>query len=71
MVLMAKKWTEIINDPDFKALSTDEKKQVAQGYFDNVIAKDKDFNALGEPEKQQIYEGFNNSFQQSLSTYIS
>ena len=42
MVNLASKWTEVIQDPDYQALSLDEKQQLKLRYWNNVVLKDPD-----------------------------
>jgi len=49
---MAAKWSEIINDKDYQALSQKDKMFIQQRYYDNVISNDADYLAL--PQSEQI-----------------
>jgi hypothetical protein len=51
---MAPKISELLSDPDYKALTPEEQFDVRRSYFQQHVGADPDFQALPETDRQQI-----------------
>lgn len=55
---MPAQWTDVESSQDYQSLNDEEKKQVQQRYFDNVVAVDKSYIDLPDEEKAQVQQKF-------------
>jgi len=51
---MAKKWIEVLQDPNFVELDENSKLTLAERYFNNVVLKDPNTVSLSEQQQQQL-----------------
>jgi hypothetical protein len=64
---MAQKWTDVIKDPRVQGLAPEQKQQLAQRYFDNVVAKDQRYLQADDTTKKALSDRFWNTAQGSVS----
>ena len=65
---MASKWSEVTADPEFQALPAEEKRQVQERYFKNVLSVDPDYNNLDDEGHVDVLDRFFSSAKSFLWT---